>query len=597
VSTAEQGLIVSDVVPQGTGRSRGLTIILGVTAAVLGVVLVTRPFTSVNALVWVVAAAAIVTGIQRWRSRSPAISGSDRGIAIAWIVIGTAALAWPAVTVTALAWLVGAGMVLAGAGDVVSGLRGSTDERIASVLRGLASAVLGVVALAWPDVTLLVVAIVFGARTVLFGLSELLDAVHPGRRSGPGSAEDAPEQRRGRLRRFVHATTTAIALIVALGLAAVSAQLRQGEPIVDDFYTAPNQMPEQPGSLLRAEPFQRGIPDGALAWRVLYTTTRDAETPAVASALIVAPADGSGEPRDVIAWAHGTTGIDETCAPSLAEDPFGSGAFFALDRVLEQGWVLVATDYVGLGTEGPHPYLIGEGQARSVLDAVRAARQLDDLTLTDRTVVWGHSQGGNAALWTGIRETDYAPDVGVVGVAALAPASDLVALAAGLETLPGGSIFATYMLDAYADTYDDVRVEDYVAVGARVTFDELAGRCLAEPAVFASVLTSLSLGWSSFTTELSEGALGQRLVENTPSEETRAPLLIGQGEADPLVLPDVQAAFVQTRCDADHAVDFRTYPDRDHVGVVAADSPLLPELIAWTRDRFEGLAPADSCGA
>jgi uncharacterized membrane protein HdeD (DUF308 family)/pimeloyl-ACP methyl ester carboxylesterase len=589
---------VSDVGQVPTGRSRGLTIILGLAAVVLGVVLATRPFASVSALVWVVAAAAIVTGIQRWRSRSPAASGSDRAVAIAWIVIGTAALAWPAVTVTALAWLVGAGMVLAGAGDVVSGLRGSTDERIASVLRGLASAVLGVVALAWPDVTLLVVAIVFGARTVLFGLSELLDSVRPGRSSRPdGSAEDAPEPRRGRLRRFVHATTTAVALIVALGLAAVSAQLRQGEPIVDDFYTAPDRVPEEPGSLLRAEPFQRGIPDGALAWRVLYTTTRDDETPAVASALVVAPDDGSGEPRDAIAWAHGTTGIDETCAPSVAEDPFGSGAFFALDRVLEQGWALVATDYVGLGTEGPHPYLIGEGQARSVLDAVRAARQLDDLTLADRTVVWGHSQGGNAALWTGIRESDYAPDVGVVGVAALAPASDLIALAAGLETLPGGSIFATYMLDAYADTYDDVRVEDYVAVGARVTFDELAGRCLAEPAVFASVLTSLSLGWSSFTTELSEGALGERLVENTPSEGIRAPLLIGQGEADPLVLPEVQAAFVQARCDADQGVDFRTYPDRDHVGVVAADSPLIPELIAWTRDRLAGLAPADTCRA
>jgi pimeloyl-ACP methyl ester carboxylesterase len=589
---------VSDVGHVGSGRSRVLTVVLGLTAVVLGIVLLTRPFASLSALVWVVAGAAIVTGVQRWRSRSPATSGSDRGLAIAWIVIGAAALAWPAVTVTVLAWLVGAGMVLAGAGDVVRGLRGSTDERIASFVRGLASVVFGGIALAWPDVTLLVVAIVFGARTVLFGLSELFDALRPDRGSGRGGHTEAPpDHRPGRLRRFVRAATTGLALIVALGLAAVSAQLRQGEPVIGDFYTAPEQVPEQPGSLLRAEAFQRGIPDGAIGWRVLYTTTRDDQRPAVASALVVAPADRSGEPREVIAWAHGTTGIDETCAPSAAEDPFGSGAFFALDRVLEQGWALVATDYVGLGTEGPHPYLIGEGQARSVLDAVRAARQLDDLTLADRTVVWGHSQGGNAALWTGIRETDYAPDVGVVGVAALAPASDLVALAAGLETLPGGSIFATYMLDAYAATYDDVRVEDYVAPGAQVTFDELAGRCLAEPAVFASVLTSLSLGWSSFTTELAEGALGRRLVENTPSAEIRAPLLIGQGEADPLVLPEVQADFVQARCDADQVVDFRTYPDRDHVGVVAADSPLIPELIAWTRDRFDGLAPADTCGA
>jgi tRNA-dihydrouridine synthase len=88
---------------------------------------------------------------------------------------------------------------------------------------------------------------------------------------------------------------------------------------------------------------------------------------------VVAPADRGSEPAEVIAWAHGTTGVDETCAPTVLEDPFESGAFFALDRVLEEGWTLVASDYVGLGTSGPHPYLIGEGEGRSVLDAVRAA--------------------------------------------------------------------------------------------------------------------------------------------------------------------------------------------------------------------------------
>jgi hypothetical protein len=81
-----------------------------------------------------------------------------------------------------------------------------------------------------------------------------------------------------------------------------------------------------------------------------------------------------------------------------------------------------------------------------------------------------------------------------------------------------------------------------------VTFDELTQPCLAEPAVFASVLTSLTLGWSSFTTEPSDGALGERLAENTPTAPIRAPLLIGRGEADLLVLPDVQTAFVEARC-------------------------------------------------
>jgi hypothetical protein len=75
------------------------------------------------------------------------------------------------------------------------------------------------------------------------------------------------------------------------------------------------------------------------------------------------------------------------------------------------------------------------------------------------------------------------------------------------------------------------------------------------------------------------------------------PLLIAQGATDPLVLPDVQAAFAAGLCERDEEVDYREYPDRDHVGVVAADSPLLPELVDWTRDRFAGLPAASQCPA
>jgi len=77
--------------------------------------------------------------------------------------------------------------------------------------------------------------------------------------------------------------------------------------------------------------------------------------------------------------------------------------------VLDRGWAIVATDYVGLGASPPHPYLVGRPEARSVLDAVRAARTLRPAHLAPKTVVWGHSQGGGAALWTGIVAPSYAP--------------------------------------------------------------------------------------------------------------------------------------------------------------------------------------------
>jgi hypothetical protein len=131
---------------------------------------------------------------------------------------------------------------------------------------------------------------------------------------------------------------------------------------------------------------------GAQAYRVLYTSTLDDGEPAVASGIVIAAEDLPPGPRPVIAWAHGTTGVAEGCAPSLLNDPFGAGATPALAQVIANGWVMVATDYAGLSIAGPHPYLIGQAAGRSVLDSVRAAHQLDGLVLEDQTEVWGHSQ-------------------------------------------------------------------------------------------------------------------------------------------------------------------------------------------------------------
>lgn len=320
--------------------------------------------------------------------------------------------------------------------------------------------------------------------------------------------------------------------------------------------------------------------------------------------------DGGTEPMPVIAWAHGTTGVARRCAPSALDDPWAAAAFFALDRVVEQGWALVATDYVGLGAAGtPHPYLVGQPAARSVLDAVRAARQLDVTALdgperggpapaaprlAGETVVWGHSQGGGAALWTGIVAPEYAPDVELVGVAALAPASDVVGLIDVLGAVTGGSIFAGYALRGYADAYDDIAIDDYVRPVARTTFDAAVDRCL-NAAVLASALSAVTVGMDVFDGDLAAGPLFERLTENVPSAPIAAPLLIAQGEADSLIVPEVQADYVAARCAAGQPLDYRTYPGLDHVPLVAADSPLLTDLVDWTAARFAGVPATPTC--
>ena len=96
--------------------------------------------------------------------------------------------------------------------------------------------------------------------------------------------------------------------------------------------------------------------------------------------------------------------------------------------MVRDGYVVAATDYPGLGTPGPHPYLVGLSEARAVIDSVRVARSLPGAGGGNRFIVWGHSQGGHAALFTGLIAKSYAPELSLLGVAAAAPASELADL-------------------------------------------------------------------------------------------------------------------------------------------------------------------------
>jgi alpha-beta hydrolase superfamily lysophospholipase len=86
-----------------------------------------------------------------------------------------------------------------------------------------------------------------------------------------------------------------------------------------------------------------------------------------------------------------------------------------------------------------------------------------------------------------------------------------------------------------------------------------------------------------------------RLAQNIPLGAIDAPLLLAQGESDSLVLPEVQANFVAARCAAGHELDYRTYAGLDHVPLVQPTSPLIPELMQWTADRFAGGTPTSNC--
>jgi hypothetical protein len=140
----------------------------------------------------------------------------------------------------------------------------------------------------------------------------------------------------------------------------------------DGFYDPPTQVPSRPGALLRSEPLRDvALPAGMRGWRILYTTTVNDTTPATAVATVFASVNPPAGPRPVITWEHPTTGVLQKCMPSL----FSAPRIPALDRIAKEGWVIVATDYSFTERGGPHPYAIGEGEARAGHSPIQPIRQ------------------------------------------------------------------------------------------------------------------------------------------------------------------------------------------------------------------------------
>ena len=226
-----------------------------------------------------------------------------------------------------------------------------------------------------------------------------------------------------------------------------------------------------------------GFHAGATAYRVLYKSTGYDGKPTAVSGFIVVP--GGPVPaaeRRVLAYTHGTVGVASNCAPSLLtrsdEQPLfleGGAAFLAA------GYVIAASDYQGLGTPGPSPYLVGDSEAMNELDIARAAHNLAAAHAGTRFAVWGHSQGGHAALFTGQLAASYAPELHLVGVAAGGPAPNLIDLFKANIKTTIGKVLISMALQSWERVYHDAHLDQIVTAAARPIVARIARNCLYTP--------------------------------------------------------------------------------------------------------------------
>lgn len=195
-----------------------------------------------------------------------------------------------------------------------------------------------------------------------------------------------------------------------------------------------------PGELLEQESIATSL-KGASAYRIRYVSQDVNGQATESTGLVIAPIEVVND-RPVLTWCHGTTGLGDAACPSAQPDPareltvyFSVEATQSIDygvpglqRFLDDGWVVCATDYQGLGTPGMHQYVVNRTNARDAINIVHAARSMQ-LGAGAEVGCIGWSQGGGAAAAVAELDAEDFGDLQVIGTVTMSPAVTSIVMA------------------------------------------------------------------------------------------------------------------------------------------------------------------------
>lgn len=356
------------------------------------------------------------------------------------------------------------------------------------------------------------------------------------------------------------------------------------------------------------------LPYDVMGWRIRYVT-QDKGQPVEATMVVTMPDVDDGTAFPIVVWPHGTSGFTDQCAPSAGGlEESGFAVVFA-----SMGYAVVAPDYLGMNGFGDasgmlHPYLVPEATAVATLDAVRAAlnfvadEQPGATMDTARTVFWGGSEGGFAALWAERYQPHYLPELTTVATLALVPPTDLTAVALEGLTRPidasGGLVGAfvgqhswyqapgheldEVVLDSIADNLPDEMMQscnDFPSIDGASTLEEIF-----QPALLEQATTGSLEGYEPWSCYLAMADLADTVIPRTIDP----PVLVQVSGADELVVASTVRASIPGLCDDGYRIDYIECEGADHTEG-AVDT--LPYQLEWVAERLAGtpLPQSDVC--
>ncbi len=391
-------------------------------------------------------------------------------------------------------------------------------------------------------------------------------------------------------------------------LVAVVAACEPPTPAEDPFYTPPSPLPAGvPGDVIASrasvftlDPVNHAPVPGVTSRQIMYRSTDVAGAAIAVSGTVLVPTNPwrGGGSRPLVTYGVGTRGIGDSCAPSytLSQGADYEGLF--IKGLLDQGWAVVVSDYAGLGTPGLHPYLVGKGQGRALLDAARAAQRLPGTGLSSSGPVgiMGYSQGGQSAGWAAQLAPSYAPELRVKGTAAGGVPGDLLATA---EADNGGPFVAMALWAAigFDAAYPELDLEAYLNERGRrfvANNTKPEGGCVVSIEGIAAFIGSAFTHTGDYASpdplELPDWRARlaeQELGGTRPS----APVYQYHGIVDEMV-PFPQAAQLRRDwCNRGATVDWMVLPGEHLLGLIEG----FPLAVTWMGQRFAGMPTFGSC--
>jgi hypothetical protein len=354
-----------------------------------------------------------------------------------------------------------------------------------------------------------------------------------------------------------------------------------------------------PGSLLEVTPMEDSLDFdqvNATGVRVVYRSTDSKGAAANVSGIVAVP---PGKPPSggwpILAFGHDVTGVQKECAPSVAKDLGGYASIISV--FVDRGYVVVMTDYEGLGLDGfQHPLLDSMTLGHNMIDAVRAARHVLPAA-SRRWAAFGLGQGGAAAWAADAQAETYGTGLDLVGAVAVSPLADVTGLADAAED--GTLASAQYRLQmlavaslALSPTYK-IDPNDYFSDAAKNSYGYLT-QCAAvvDPAQSAAAAAGLQPGDLKPKTPAAAEHLRRDLQELAlpgPSKLS-TPMLVIYATLDPVVLPGWIEQAVKTACGQGDPIEVMKIRD-----LSALTEIQLYDSVAWIQGRIGGQRATNVC--